>query len=196
MIGENGKDINPDNNADQDVDDVFLYVYDGFDGRDDTVDGIYLGDRPLQEINRIVTLDPMYSGRGEANSTQEVLIYDQGGNVIARESVVVDTGGNWMVSFPGAMIYDAPHHIEIQSTYSTTTADGFGHYNLRTYFSPAIYGNMYAGVKQNMGEILVSLSPERIESLSNSQSQSLVQVEENDGYGYDFLAVGYVPSSN
>ncbi len=51
---------------------------------------------------------------------------------------VADAGGNWMASFPSAVIRDYPNSVQIsQSSAFYSLSDPHG-YNLRTYFSPAL----------------------------------------------------------
>ncbi len=86
----------------------------------------------------LLPLAPIYSGEADPGSTLVLTLYNANGENIGTQSVVVDSGGNWMVSFPSSTIRDYPNSVQIsQSGAFYSLSDPHGH-NMRTYFSPAL----------------------------------------------------------
>ena len=119
----------------------FTFSFDSFNnfgaparspGSDLTGQGIDVYRGPLLPLARI------YSGEADPGSTLVLTMYNANGENIGTQSVVVDAGGNWMVSFPSSTIRDYPNSVQVsQSSAFYSLSDPHGH-NMRTYFSPAL----------------------------------------------------------
>lgn len=119
----------------------FTFSFDSFNnfgaparspGSDLTGQGIDVYRGPL------LPLAPIYSGEADPGSTLVLTMANANGENIGTQSVVVDAGGNWMVSFPSSTIRDYPNSVQVsQSSAFYSLSDPHGH-NMRTYFSPAL----------------------------------------------------------
>ncbi len=91
----------------------------------------------------ILPLQPIYSGEADPGSTLVLTMYNARGEVIGSQTVVVDSGGNWLSTFPSTTMRDYPNtvHISQLSAYYSF-GSGIGH-NLRTYYSPAINAGQF-----------------------------------------------------
>ena len=86
----------------------------------------------------ILPLQPIYSGEADPGSTLLIELFNSRGAPIGSQTVVTDTGGNWLATFPSTILKDAPNTARItQIAASYGLSDPWGH-NLRTYFTPAI----------------------------------------------------------
>jgi len=86
----------------------------------------------------ILPLQPIYSGEADPGSTLLIELFNSRGAPIGSQTVVTDTGGNWLATFPSTILKDAPNTARItQLAASYSLSDPWGH-NLRTYFTPAI----------------------------------------------------------
>jgi hypothetical protein len=103
---------------------------------------------------------------------------------------MADTGGNWMASFPGNIMFDQPHSMQIEQTASIVSNDGAGGFNLRTYFSPAMNEQLFFSHAYNVDTVF-----------SNTASASLQAIHQglNNPFnlgGGDFYAYEYLSSSS
>ena len=90
------------------------------------------------EVEPLLPLMPIYSGEADPGATLVIEIFNSRGECIGSQTVVVDSGGNWMATFPSSTIKDAPNNVHItQQAAPYSMGEAWGH-NLRTYFSPAI----------------------------------------------------------
>ena len=86
----------------------------------------------------LLPLAPIYSGEADPGSTLVLSLYNANGDMIGTQTVIVDSGGNWLATFPTTVIRDYPNSVQItQSSAFYSLSDRVGH-NLRTYFSPAL----------------------------------------------------------
>ena len=86
----------------------------------------------------LLPLAPIYSGEADPGSTLVLTLYNANGENIGTQSVIADSGGNWMVNFPSSTIRDYPNSVQVsQSSAFYSLSDPHGH-NMRTYFSPAL----------------------------------------------------------
>ncbi|WP_372368049.1 hypothetical protein [Candidatus Uabimicrobium sp. HlEnr_7] len=197
--GSQGIDLTPDNNITQDVDDFLFFVFDALDsnpvfdpanpsGNDDG-----FGDPTRLRRQPFLSIDPIYSGTAAPNSSQQVVIYGSGGNIIGTQTVMADTGGNWLATFPNTVIFEEPHHIEIVSQQSHVIEDSG--YNMRTYFSSVLHSSVYAKELSSIDDLVTQLTAEQIETLLEWQQQALLQLQGNSGFLYEFLPQGAIPST-
>jgi uncharacterized repeat protein (TIGR01451 family) len=86
----------------------------------------------------LLPLQPIYSGEADPGSTLVLTMYNTRGENIGSQTVVVDSGGNWLATFPSTTIRDYPNTVQIsQISPYYSIGSGVGH-NLRTYYSPAL----------------------------------------------------------
>jgi uncharacterized repeat protein (TIGR01451 family) len=81
---------------------------------------------------------PTYSGEADPGATLTLEVFNANGDRIGVQTVVADSGGNWMATFTSSAIRDYPASVRIsQQAPSYSSAEQAGA-NLRAYFSPAI----------------------------------------------------------
>jgi uncharacterized repeat protein (TIGR01451 family) len=83
---------------------------------------------------------PIYSGEADPGSTLAVDLYNPNGELIGTQTVVVDAGGNWLVTFPSSVIRDMPSTVRITQINALHVGGDTGSigFNLRNYFAPAL----------------------------------------------------------
>ena len=97
------------------------------------------GDGQDDKPGPILSVLPLYSGQADPGTVLRILLQDDNGNVIGTQTTMADAGGNWLATFPGTVLFDEPHIINIEQTKATWHNDNRDHgFNLRTYFAPAI----------------------------------------------------------
>jgi large repetitive protein len=175
--GTNGPDLNPPDNEDTQTTDVLGFLYDRLrnfsDPRGDEDDNPYELGLPIEVYrDAILPIAPIYSGAAEPGSTLEVVLYNADGNVLGRQTVVVDTGGSWMASFPGTIMKDYPQSVVITQTPAAASSDGSSQgYNLRPYYATAINAGHFFRENLNVARV-TEQTPTRVtedlqEALSN-----------------------------
>jgi uncharacterized repeat protein (TIGR01451 family) len=117
------------------------FAFDGFNNfsrqdRDRAMDWRVSSPEVLPDA--ILPLQPIYSGEADPGATLLIELFNSRGVMIGSQTVVTDTGGNWLATFPSTTMKDAPNTARItQVAASYSLSDPWGH-NLRTYFTPAI----------------------------------------------------------
>lgn len=171
--GANGPDINPPDNEASVTTGVLGFLYDSFQnyslferGGDDDWHRLGL---PIEIYHdAILPIAPIYSGAAEPGSTLEVVLYNANGDVIGRQTVMVDTGGGWMASFPGAIVKDYPQSVVITQTPPANQAGGGHGYNLRPYYATAINAGHF--FKENLN--VTRLSEQTAESSGSALAEA------------------------
>ena len=101
--------------------------------------GLLPGVGPI-DVSReaLLPLAPVYSGEADPGATLVVALYNARGEEIGSQTVMVDSGGNWLTSFASSIMRDTPSSVRISLLPAPASyGDSFGH-NLRAYFSPAL----------------------------------------------------------
>ena len=120
------------------------FFWDGFNmlgypggNRNDSPYPIIPSDNDIYRLP-ILPLQPIYSGEADPGSTLVLTMFNTKGETIGTQTVVVDSGGNWLATFPSTTIRDYPNTVQIsQLSAYYSMGSGVGH-NLRTYYSPAL----------------------------------------------------------
>jgi len=135
------EDTTPSNNSATDTTQVVtFFAFDAFHNFARDRDEPLLPGLSSPDVTRdaLLPLAPIYSGEADPGSTLVVALYNAKGERIGSQTVMVDAGGNWLVSFPSTTVRDTPQSVQItQLSAAYSLGDSFGH-NLRTYFSPAL----------------------------------------------------------
>jgi hypothetical protein len=92
------------------------------------------------EVDRpaLLPLAPIYSGEADPGATLVIDIYNAKGERIGSQTVVADSGGNWLATFPTTTLRDAPNTARVTQFAPTYSMDEKWGHNLRTYFTPAL----------------------------------------------------------
>ncbi|MET0262755.1 MAG: DUF11 domain-containing protein, partial [Rariglobus sp.] len=180
--GSNGLDTNPADNDFFLPTDVLGFIYDVsrnystssvFERDGDGEDDPY-GLGPVEVYkDAILPIAPIYSGAAEPGATLEVVLHNANGDVIGRQSVVVDTGGNWMASFPGVIVKDYPQSVVITQTPPAAQVEGAAAngYNMRPYYATAINSGHFFRENLNVtriGEQTASATGEAFQEAINN----------------------------
>ena len=115
-------------------------------------------------------VSPVYSGYAEPGTTVTAMIYDTEGRMIGERSVVADTGGNWLMTFPGSVIHEHPHRMDVRQTaagYSGAVAGSSG-YNLRRFFQPVIHSTIFFAEELSVGKVLRESAYQTVEAMHNA----------------------------
>lgn len=85
----------------------------------------------------MLPLAPIYSGAANPGATLVIDLYNANGVHIGSQTVIADSGGNWLANFTSVVLRDAPSEVRITQTNAPYSfGAGTGH-NLRTYYAPA-----------------------------------------------------------
>ena len=137
-------DVTPFNNTATDptlITTPFVFAFDSF--HDFGTNSRPPGQLPLihtTDVSReaLLPLAPVYSGEADPGATLVVTLYNAKGEQIGSQTVMVDAGGNWLITFTSSVMRDAPSSVRISMLPAPSSyGDTFGH-NLRTFFSPAL----------------------------------------------------------
>ena len=143
----------------------------------------------------VLPVSPMYTGHAEPGTTLEFTLYDALGNQIGQETVMADTAGNWLASFPGVVLYDLPHHMNIEQTMSSYNASTAGFFNMRTYFSPNFSSMVFSATALDVDTVFAYLPSTIMHSL-HTGNVTVCSIEWNNFNGYEFLAPSIQPAQN
>ncbi len=180
----NGPEITLINNIAPTLDELVVFVFDTFNnqgpweepGHDD--DDQLLGWLPpsynvFERQLRPAPVDPIFSGLAEPGTTLVLRIYDETGRLIGDRQVVADTGGNWLATFPGSVIWKQPHRMEIEQVASIENAMHDAGFNLRRYFHPATHSSLVMTERPTVSSVLRETAYETVEVMHDSHNDPL-----------------------
>jgi fimbrial isopeptide formation D2 family protein/uncharacterized repeat protein (TIGR01451 family) len=142
----------------------------------------------------LLPVSPVYTGHAEPGTTLFLTLYDAMGHQVGYQSVMADTAGNWLASFPGNLLYDMPHHMEIEQTISAYNASTAGMFNLRTYFSPNFNSMVFSTAALDV-QTVFALLPSKVMHSMHGSNMAVVDIKWNDFYGYEFIAPSTHPAN-
>ncbi len=150
---------------------------------------------PLVWPTPVFPVSPVYSGYAEPGTTLSLVLYDSTGNPVGYQSVMADTAGNWLANFPGTVLFDMPHHMEIVQTRSTYNASSEGFFNMRTYFSPNFTSMVFSSVRLDV-EAVFAYMPENVLESMHRSNLSITDVTWNSSAEYESLSPSTLPANN
>ncbi|KLU05634.1 hypothetical protein RISK_002266 [Rhodopirellula islandica] len=179
----NGPEITVSNNTDSTLDELIVFTFDSFTNegnwandnpRDDLPQGWWHapGD-PTERQLRPVPVDPIFSGLAEPGTTLSIRIYDESGRLIGDRQVVADTGGNWLATFPGSVIWKHPHRMEIEQVASIENANQDAGFNLRRYFHPANHSSLMMTERLTVSGVMRETAYETLEVIHIAHNDPL-----------------------
>ncbi|PTX97490.1 hypothetical protein DB346_21075 [Verrucomicrobia bacterium LW23] len=196
-----GPDPTPDNNTATAVVDLLpAFTYDSFSNfatwrpfgqGDEDRWGWDWNNLPYQPP--MLTLAPMYSGAADPGSTLVLEIFNAMGVKVGTQTVVVDTGGNWLATFPSTILHDYPQTVVITEQPSPVEDASRSGFNLRTYFSPAINSSHFFYQQPDVNKVMSQMPQTVLENLYQG-TRNPVQVG-GEKYRYEFLSAQGTPSS-
>ncbi|HAH07288.1 MAG TPA: hypothetical protein DCM05_12330, partial [Elusimicrobia bacterium] len=132
----------------------------------------------------ILPLAPVFSGEASPGTVLMLTLYNERGAQIGFQCVVADTGGNWMASFPSAVVTDFPETIRIvQTSGGTDMADGS--FNFRPYFVPALQSGHFFTENLSPNAVFASRAEQVMNSLEGAMRHPISFGLEK--YTYEFL---------
>jgi uncharacterized repeat protein (TIGR01451 family) len=171
------------------------YLYDGFnnfaqpEGEDE--EWWHVGKIDVYR-DAILPIAPIYSGAAEPGSTLEVVIYAANGNVVGRQTVIVDTGGSWMASFAGTKMREYPQSVVITQTPASSASEQGGGYNMRPYYATAINAGHFFREQLNVTRISTQTASNTVDALTDALENPLEFGE--SASAYETIAVPGHPS--
>ena len=142
----------------------------------------------------LVPISPVYSGHAEPGTTLFMTLFDVHGDAIGYQTVMADTAGNWLAGFPGSLLYDVPHHLEIEQTISSYNDSSAGMFNLRTYFNPDFSSMVFSTVPLTADAVFAEMPTTVMESVHQSNLSSFT-LRWNGYRDYEFLSPSINPSN-
>ncbi|PID75137.1 MAG: hypothetical protein CSB23_05360 [Deltaproteobacteria bacterium] len=143
-----------------------------------------------------LSVGTVYTGIAEPGTTLFLTLYDNDGNQVGYQTVMADAAGNWLASFPATLMYDVPHHMNIEQTASNYNEDGtLGLFNLRTYFNPNFTSMVYSNSTLDVDAVLAFLPSTIMASMHESNLKGF-ELGWNDFEGYEFSAPSVNPAKN
>ncbi|MEQ1858296.1 MAG: SdrD B-like domain-containing protein [Chthoniobacteraceae bacterium] len=141
-------DPTPKNNRAEDRTLVEAFAFDSFNNfsRDRfNVPGLMEPERSIDVWRQPpITPAPVYSGEADPGATLSIELFSANGDRIGSQSVVVDSGGNWIVSFPSSIMRDYPASVRITELRAPYTDAGAAGRNLRNFFVPALHAGHFS----------------------------------------------------
>ena len=138
-------------------------------------------------------VSPIYTGIAEPGTTLALAIYDASGNTVGSQTIMADTGGNWLASFPGVLIHSMPHDMKIEQRISLYNESTAGLFNMRTYFNPNCTSLLKTSTTLNIDSIFDYL-PSTIMNSVHSSLYSSFNIRWNNFNGYEFFATSINPA--
>ncbi|EIJ43116.1 conserved repeat protein, partial [Beggiatoa alba B18LD] len=130
---------------------------------------------------------PIYSGMVAPGTTLEVILYGENGLELGSQTVMGDTGGNWMASFPSIILHDTPHSmrvVQLSSLYNDNTMSIF---DVRTFFVPALTPQLFFSHDMTVPKVIELSPPLLLKALHQVYANPLA-VKWNDFDNYQFVA--------
>lgn len=177
--------------AELDADAFFLYRQ--FGGREESFPWNWEFSLPAQFPP--LEVSPVYTGMAEPGTTLFLTLYDNSGNPIGYQTVMADTAGNWLASFPATRMLELPHHMDIEQTVSSYNSSSPGLFNTRTYFNPNFTSLVFSRSTLNVDTIFAYL-PSTIMASMHASTHTPIDLHWNDFNGYEFAAPSINPSKN
>ncbi|MGB7329617.1 MAG: hypothetical protein WBD31_32380, partial [Rubripirellula sp.] len=87
--------------------------------------------------------------------------------------VVADVGGNWLATFPGAIIWKHPHRMEIEQVAAVHNEAADAGFNLRRYFHPASHHSLYMTERPTVGGVMRETPSETVEAMHQAHLNPL-----------------------
>ena len=121
----------------------------------------------------ILPIAPIYSGAAEPGSTLEVVIYAANGNVVGRQTVIVDIGGSWMASFAGTKMREYPQSVIITQTPASSASEQSSGYNMRSHYATAVSAGHFFKEQLNVTRISTQTASNTVNALEASMENPI-----------------------
>jgi hypothetical protein len=150
-------------------------------------------ERDIKYILPPLPVSPVYTGMAEPGTTLFLSLFDSQGNQVGFQTVMADTAGNWLASFPATLLYDLSHHMELGQTASTYNNSSPGLFNARTYFNPNGIGLIFSRSTLDVDMIFAHM-PSTIMASMHASNQTPFNLNWDDFNGYEFFSPSINPA--
>ncbi len=159
----------------------------GIDRPEETDYGYYWPNGDIQFELPPLPVSPVFSGSVAPGTTMTVVLFDDHGAEIGTQTVMADTGGNWLASFPNVILWKAPHSIQIKQQVALYNHDDMSVYDMRTYFTPAITSQLFVSTPLSVQTVMAFTPMNMIHALHNA-FQNPLAMSWDDFSSYQFQA--------
>ena len=132
-------------------------------------------------------VSPVFSGSVAPGTTMVVSLFDEHGSELSSQTVMADTGGNWLASFPNVILWKAPHSIQIKQQTALYNQNEMSVYDMRTYFTPAITSQLFISTPLSVQTVMAHAPIKMIRALHHAMQQPLA-INWDDFSAYQFQA--------
>ena len=149
--------------------------------------GFYWSNGDIQFDLPPLPVSPVFSGSVAPGTTMTVILYDDHGAEVGTQTVMADTGGNWLASFPNIILWKAPHSIQIKQQVALYNHNEMSVYDMRTYFTPAITSQLFVSTPLSVQTVMAFTPINMIRALHSAFLNPLA-INWNDFSSYQFQA--------
>jgi large repetitive protein len=147
----------------------------------------------LEYLMPPLPVSPIYTGLAEPGTTLVLALYDTDGNQVGSQTIMADTAGNWLASFPSTLLNELPHDMTIEQRISLYNDSTVGLFNMRTYFNPSFTSLVTSSTNLDVATVFAYLPSSLMESVHMSNHNSF-DIRWNNFNGYEFFAPSINPA--
>ena len=133
---------------------------------------------PFQRAPTRAAVDPMFSGIAEPGTLLTARVYDVDGNLVGERQVMADTGGNWLISFPGTVFYEQPQRMEFSRTAAVGSIgagvnEADAQFALRRFFHPVTHATLFFTENPTVGGAVGGAAGQRLDAAHRANQNPL-----------------------
>lgn len=132
----------------------------------------------------------MATGITEHGSNVTMMVYNESGAIIGYKTVMADTAGNWLMTFPQLILDEAPHHVEVHITPASYNDSTSGEFNTRVYYTPAIESRHFHSKSLTFNQVMAEKADNILDSQHKGYNNPLGEYGDDWNHPYEFLAIG------
>jgi uncharacterized repeat protein (TIGR01451 family) len=189
--GANGPDLTPTNNVASDSDEIQIFAFDSLRNEAATFhspfDDFFKRDADTTQWLEPLPVDALFTGHPEPHTVLVITLTDEFGAALGQQIVMADTGGNWVANFAGTVLNSQPHAISISQQAPANSDSTAGGFNLRTYFSPALHGQLFFAYQPSITTAFANQSGDVLAAMSAGNHNPL-GLATSDSEPYEFFA--------
>ncbi|MEY3218681.1 MAG: hypothetical protein RIT27_38, partial [Pseudomonadota bacterium] len=130
---------------------------------------------------------PIYSGMVAPGTSVTLKLYDDNGVELGSNTVMADTGGNWLMNFPNLVLWDAPHSIRVEQLPALYNNNVMSVFDMRTFFTPAINSQLFFSHELSISTMMAFAPNEILEALHRAYNYPIAITWDNFK-SYEFVA--------
>jgi len=156
-------------------------------GEEDTDDFGFHRSAELEWKMPVLPVAPIYSGIVASGTTLKITLYSEHGVSIGEQTVMADVGGNWLASFPNAIIHDMPHDVKVEQVTAVYNDNVMSLFDMRTYFAPALSPQLFFSHQMSVLTVM-STTPSKVMMALHQAYMRPFATHWNDYNEYEFFA--------